>query len=144
MKRHSLTTLTRATCAMILVVGAGCMDRQKIETAADLAGALQREGLDYATQVPAALPKMRAGRIDEGISLQGDGLSVDIIRIEDERTYKAFRGMGALLGVAEATAGQRLPQRPDLYSHQPFVIVVREEPNPGQIQKALNAIFGSQ
>lgn len=87
---------------------------------------------------------MKHGRIDEGITVKSDRLSVDIVRIEDERTYKAFLGMGALLGVAEAKAGQRLPKRPDLYSRRPFVIIVREEPAPGQVKQILEAVLGSQ
>jgi len=128
----------------LLLFLCGCTGMEKIDTAADLAAALQRGGLDYATQGPAKLPKMKYGRIDEGITLAGDGLSVDIVRIEDERTYKAFLGAGAILGAAEAKTGQRLPQRPDLYSKSPFVIIVREEPSPGEVKQILEAVLGSE
>jgi hypothetical protein len=126
------------------VVFAGCERVAKPQTAAELAAALQRQGISVANQAPAALPKMRYGRIEEGVTLTGDNLSVDIIRIEDERTYKAFLGMGTLLAVAEQKTGERLPQRPEIYSQKPFVIVVRQEPTPGQVKRALDAVLGSQ
>jgi hypothetical protein len=129
---------------ILFLLVCGCTGMEKIETATDLAAALQRGGLDYATREPAKLPKMQYGRIDEGITLAGDGLSVDIVRIEDERTYKAFLGAGAILGVAEAKTGQRLPERPDLYSKGPFVIIVREEPSPGEVKQVLDAVLGSE
>ena len=133
-----------AASAFVLFAVCGCTSPEKIETAADLAAALQREGLHYATQEPAKLPKMKYGRIDEGITLKADGLSVDIVRIEDERTYKAFLGVGAIIGAAEAKTGQRLPKRPDLYSRRPFVVIVREEPNPGEVKQILEAVLGTE
>ena len=126
------------------VVFAGCEGAQKPQSAADLAAALQRQGVTVANQAPAKLPKMQYGRIEEGITLTGENLSVDIIQIEDERTYKAFLGMGAILAVAEQKTGERLPQRPDIYSQKPFVIVVRREPTPGQVKQALEAVLGPQ
>lgn len=121
-----------------------CSGRPRLTTASDVAAALQTEGLPFTSQAAASLPKMRYGRIDEGLTLRGENLSVDIIRIEDERTYKAFLGMGALLGAAEAKTGDRLPGRPDLFTYRPFVIVVRSEPKPGMVRSALKAVLGEE
>jgi len=143
MKEHRFYVCITASAILVLLFG-GCTRAERIETAGDLAKALQREGLAYATQEPASLPDMKYGRIDEGVTLAASGLSVDIIRIEDKRTYKAFLGMGALLVAAERKTGERLPGRPDIYSRRPFIVVVREEPNPGDVKRALNAVLGSE
>jgi len=144
MSHSAASAIVGAAALLTLLVLGGCASSQKPQTAAELAAALQRHGITVVEQKPAALPKMQYGRIEEGITLTGENLSVDIIRIEDERTYKAFVGMGAVLGAAERKTGERLPLRPDIYSQKPFVIVVRQEPTPGQVKQALDAVLGGQ
>jgi hypothetical protein len=82
------------------------------------------------------------GKVDEAIALKGENLWVEILRIEDERTYKLFMGMGLFLFAVEKEVGKDLPDMPaNMISKKPFVIVVRQEPEKGAIKEALNRIF---
>lgn len=47
--------------------------------------------------------------IDEAIALTGDNLRVEIFRIEHKRTYKAFTGVGVLIGGIKGAAKKRVP-----------------------------------
>lgn len=117
----------------------GCS--RPINTCSDLAGALRRDGVPWETSEPIEMKGMAYAKIDECVALTGEMLHVEIFRITDRRTFDNFGRAAVLLGAAEFKSGQRLPGRPDLFSHEPFVIVVRMEPEKGLVQTALNDIF---
>ena len=123
--------------AMVALAGCG----SSIETANELAEALVKEGIEYDSIEKVRTFRSKYAKIEEAIALKGDNLHVEIFRIEDRRTYKAFAGSVLLLAVAEKETGQRLPGRPSLYSKQPFVIVVRQEPEVGVVKRALENIL---
>ena len=122
-------------CAVVFILGCGT----KIDTAEKLAVALKRQGVNYQTieQVDAKHPK-----VDEAIAIKGANLWVEILRIEDEKTYKLFMGMGLFLFAVEKKVEKDLPDMPvNMLSKKPFVIVIRQEPEEGAIKEALNRIF---
>ena len=108
----------------VMVLGAGC--GRGVDTANGLATALKRNGIEYQVIEPVDFDDFSHAKIDEAIALKGDNLWVEILRIEDEKTYKLFVVSWLLLGAAETKVQQRLPGRPDIYSKRPFVIIIRK------------------
>jgi hypothetical protein len=121
---------------------AGCGFTPKPARATDVAQALQARGFSNAEQQPAEVPQLRYGHIDEAVALRGENLWIEILRIEDERTFKVLTDAGVLLLAVEVATEQPIPEKPELYAYQPFAIVVRNEPEPGQTEAALRQIFG--
>ena len=117
---------------------AACQPGARIDTAADLGAALQKEGVAYTTTQELPTPTGRHFRFDEGIALVGDKLWVEIMRIEDKRVFDLAKTASVLLTLAEASVGKKFPGKPEVYTRQPFVIVVREEPTKGQVAQALD------
>lgn len=125
----------------MLVVGisamAGCSTAPKIETAGDLVAQLQTAGVQFDSQEPAPMPKGEYFRFDEGLRLKGQDLFLDVLRIEDERVFGIAKSAGAILAVAEASAGQHIPDNPEVFARRPFVIVIRQQPEGSSIQATL-------
>ncbi len=124
------------------ILALGCSSTAPITTAQDLAAALQRQGIQYQNLETSDMPaNMRHAQIDEALVMTGDALRVDILRIEDERTFNMMRASVVLLGAAEAKVGKPLPGRPDVFEKAPFVVVVRQEPQAGAVRAALDKIW---
>ena len=49
--------------------------------------------------------------------------------------------MGVFLGAVEVKTGQPLPGKPDMFVRKPFIIIVRQEPEKGQVKAALKRVF---
>ena len=138
-KRISIVTPLVIINIFAIVSLASC--GSSVETANELAEALEKEGIEYDSIEKVGTFRSKYAKIEEAIALKGDNLNVEIYRIEDRRTYKAFCGSVLLLAVAEKKTGQRLPGRPSLYPKKPFVIVVRQEPEAGVVKRALENIL---
>ncbi len=126
----------------VMILGVGC--GKGVNTANGLATALKRNGIEYQVIEPVDSNEFRYAKIDEAIALKGDNLWVEILRIEDEKTYKLFVVSWLLMGAAETKVQQRLPGRPDIYSKRPFVIIVRKEPQKGHVKEVLKRILPEQ
>ncbi len=126
----------------VMILGVGC--GRGVDTANGLATALKRNGIEYRVIEPVDSNEFRYAKIDEAIALKGDNLWVEILRVEDEGTYKLFVASWLLLGAAETKAQQRLPGRPDIYSKRPFIIIVRKEPQKGGVREVLKRILPEQ
>ncbi|MFC1739318.1 hypothetical protein ACFL1G_09760 [Planctomycetota bacterium] len=137
-RKKEFLLVTMAGLLSCVLSGCG----KDIETVEELAEELKKEGMQYTSIERKSAPGLKYGRIDEAFVLQGEELNVEIYRIEDRRTYKAFAGVALLLAVAERKTGEPLPDKPKLYSKKPFVIVVRREPETGCIKDVLDNIFG--
>jgi hypothetical protein len=116
----------------------GCDTKPTINNVTDLADALEARGLQVQSREQLPMPKGRHFRFDEGIGLNGPDLRVELIRIDDPKVYKIAVGAGVILALAETEAEQRIPGRPNAYYSQPYWIIVRQEPEPGVVQAALN------
>ena len=125
-----------------MILGVGC--GKGVNTANGLATALKRNGIEYQVIEPVDSNEFRYAKIDEAIALKGDNLWVEILRIEDEKTYKLFVVSWLLMGAAETKVQQRLPGRPDIYSKRPFVIIIRQEPQKGHVKEVLKKILPEQ
>jgi len=120
---------------------AGCASTPPIETAADLAQALKDAGVAYDTAEPFDFSGLSPARIDEGLGLTGKDLEVAILRITDERTYKQAANAAFLLAVVKDRAPNLPAPPPDLYLSKPFAVVIRLEPQAGQVRAALKKIL---
>jgi len=112
-----------------------------METASDVAAALKKEGIDYTTISPTDTSKLKGVTIDEALVMTNDSLNVEILRIEREKHFKIFAGLGIFLAAAEVQARQPLPGTPDLFTRRPFIVIIRQEPKKGQVRAALKKIF---
>lgn len=112
-----------------------------METVDDVVAALEKEGVQYTATSPANTSKLRRVKIDEAIVVTSDTLNVEILRIEREKHFKIFAGMGILLAAAEVQARKAFAGKPDLFARRPFIIIIRQEPRKGQVRAALERIF---
>ncbi len=126
-----------ALAAMLALVLAGCTMTPPINTADDLAAALQRNGVAYATTEPVDVHSIPIAKIDEGLTLTGENLNVTILRITDPRTYKIATSATFILGFVKSAAADMPQQPPDVYLSKPFVVIIRTEPVKGGVRTAL-------
>lgn len=119
----------------------GCGAAPNITNASALISELQRAGIQVDSQGPAPTPTGSHFRFDEGIRVQGPDLFADVLRIEDRRVFDIARSAGRLLVVAEAAAGQPIPERPEVYSRHPFVVVIRQQPEGQMLEKTLAKVL---
>ena len=82
-------------CIVIAASIAACQGVPKIETASALVSALQQRGVPFTSQEPAPIPQGDKFRFDEGITLKGANLWVDVLRISDRRVF----GWNAVLDI---------------------------------------------
>ena len=128
---------------LVLVITAGCAKDNGAQTADELASALERNGVTYHVKKPISTSNLRYATIDEAVALEGDNLRIEIFRIEDQRTYEMFAGSAIMLKAVEREADQAIPGLPpSTFSRKPFVIIIRQEPEQGQVRQALTRIFG--
>jgi len=114
--------------------GCGLLERfLPIENADDLAAALKRRGVAYTETEPLDFSGMRFAKIEEGLRLKGEKLTVEILRIEDNRTFEMAVGAGFLMSLFGSSEETKSLDPPESVVRRPFVVVVRQEPNPGQV-----------
>ncbi len=127
-----------ALCGFLLNA---CMPSPPPSTASDLAQALRGKGLAYNDTVSLPKPQGKHLRFDEAIGLTGPEYVVELIRIEDKRVFDIAAQASGLLTLTEAKIGQELPGKPEIYTRQPFIVIVRKEPAPGTVLDILNRIL---
>ena len=127
--------------SLLVAVVAGCAIQPKIETADDLADALKRKGVVFVSNESIEVPNLPFGRIDEGLSLTGENLQVEILRITDDRTYSVATGAASILLLVKAKAPEMPAQAPDVYLSKPFAVIIRAEPTEGAVRTALEKII---
>lgn len=132
--RYALTILALAALA-------GCALKPKIESASDLADALEKEGFAAQTREPIDVSDIRYAKIDEAFSMRGDGLAVDILQITDARTYDVLTSASALLTAIGGKMDSTALTPPEIVARQPFVVVIREEPEAGSVRAAVEDLL---
>jgi hypothetical protein len=138
---RTMRTTFIITSISVTVAFLGCSTGYSLETAQDLANALAAEGIAYDATEPLDPPPLPRGRIDEILALNGEGLRVEIMRVEDRRIFDIAKSAVGLLVLGEAVAGQKFKGRPDVVSRYPFAVVIRGEPEPGMVRDALSRIL---
>jgi hypothetical protein len=110
--------------------GCGQRDEPSVER---LAAALRAHGVSYDVSETAALTGIRG----EGLRLTGRGLAVDLYCIEDEAERQALVSAAERLAAAPAQDANAPALK--CYVRKPFVVIVRREPEEGQVAAALSA-----
>ncbi|NUM56260.1 MAG: hypothetical protein HUU46_21685 [Candidatus Hydrogenedentes bacterium] len=129
--------LVAATFVSAVVMLPACTSAPPIKVADDLVAYLRSEGVSIETLEPAPKPEGNYFRFDEGVRAKGPELFLDILRIEDRRVFDIAKSAGKLLVVAEAVAGQPIPDNPIVFARHPFVVVIREEPAGANLEATL-------
>lgn len=124
-----------------LILVTACNTLAPIETVEDLAKALKNNGIAYDATTPLDFSGMPFAQVDEGVRITGNGLHVELLRVEDDRTFKVVSGAGALLGVLDKTLKDTPVNPPEVIARDPFVVVVRSEPGPGQVRRVLDRVL---
>ena len=134
---YSFVVVTVAGCLVL----SACSPLKPIESVEDLALALKNGGIAYQTLEPIDFSSMRFAKIDEGLSLRGESVRIDILRIEDERTFKVMVGAGNLLTGLGDLLENEAAGPPDTYVRRPFAVIIREEPRPGEVREILSRLL---
>ncbi len=134
-------TMSTAVGFLAVLNIAACTSAPRILVADDLVAELRNAGVPIETQEPAPMPNGSHFRFDEGIRIKGQGLFVDILRIEDRRVFDIAKSAGRLLVVAEAVAGQPIPDNPSVFARHPFVVIIREQPEGLALEHTLAKIL---
>lgn len=130
MRREALPVML----AICIAAALGC-GRHGPQTSAELVAALKAEGVAYDVAETTALPTIRS----DGLRLKGDSLDVEVLRIEKEGELRAAVAAVALVTGLEGE-GVGAPELQS-YVFKPFLIIVRREPQEGQVGEALKRIF---
>lgn len=130
---------TAITIAALVL--SACALQPRIETAADLAAALKRNGVAFTEAQPESFGEMRYAKIDEGLTLTGENLHINILRISDPRAYKVTTSATFILGLVKNVAPEMQQQPPEIYLSEPFAVVIRAEPAEGHVRAALEKII---
>ena len=112
-----------------------------LSTADRLAKALKAKGLDYRETTPVDLAQWQSAEVDEGLTLLGDSLRVDVLRIEDIDSFQAAQR--ASMRLTDFQGGVRLDivEPIEIYARWPYVVVVRQEPDRGQVLAILQEVL---
>jgi hypothetical protein len=101
----------------------------------ELAVALRERGLRYTVSETAALPGVEG----DGLRLTGEGLSVELFRIEDDKQLQLAARAATLAAERQRERTRSQPLR--RHVRGPFLIITRQEPTEGQVVSALGAIL---
>lgn len=122
-----------AAASAIALLVAACTMSPKIQTVDDFVTALLEEGVAIDSLEPAPMPQGQHFRFDEGVTGKSEDLWIDILRISDRKVFDIAKSASGLLVVAEAAAGQEIPGKPEVYARYPFVVIVRLQPEGGNV-----------
>jgi hypothetical protein len=132
-----MRALSLTLCAVFI---AGCVAQPNVETAADLADAIEDAGYAIDSRTAIDFSGMQHARIDEGYTLRGDGLLVEVLRISDARTFDLMTSASALLTAIGAKTESEALTPPDIVQRRPFVVVIRQEPEQGGIRQTVERV----
>jgi hypothetical protein len=137
---------TAAVAIAGILVFSGC-SFFGISSAEKLATALRSKGVTYrtATKVPVKANRNAATgqnmKINEALDLRGEDFYAEIMRISDKHSFEKFRP-ALEMSLAMIEMGYKKPAGSiAAYLKYPFVIVVINEPESGDVYSALKKIF---
>lgn len=135
--------MKRLLCTVIgTALLAGCGG--SIETSADVANALKKHGIPV-EQVTGFKPPKISRIVDDAVTVEGEGLSLEIIRIENEKFFKtAALALSMRRGMEERVEGDPEEELSDSFVRQPFIVMVMKEPEPGAVRAALEKVFPAE
>lgn len=136
------TIFSRRHLALLgLISVTACNPLTRIETVDDLAKALKNKGVSYDSATPLDVSGIAFAQIEEGVRITGNGLHVELLRVEDDRTFKVVSGASALLKFLDESLGDAPVNPPDVIARDPFVVIIQAEPEPGQVRRVLEQLL---
>lgn len=140
MERWSEHRTAGAVLAAVLITW-GCGPGRPVDSAEALADALKAHGLRFDALEGIDLTSMQYAKIEEGVGLRGERLAVDILRIEDDRTFELAQEAWLLRAHQQAGASPGTAGQPVVFLAKPYVIVIRDEPESGYVLNAVRKVF---
>ena len=105
-----------------------------------MADVLIERGLKVDTRTPLDFSDMRFAKVNEGLSLRGKHTTIEILRIEDRRTYNIFKSAQFLLGLLDEKLQEEAVHPPVIVSGKPFIVIIRRAENPEQVEDKLRKL----
>ncbi len=137
-------SLLRHVALLGLGLTIACAAPPPIETVEDLTKALENNGITFDSATRVDLSGMGFAQVDEGVRLTGDGVHVELLRVEDEGTFKIVSSLGGLLKALNDKLGEAPLHPPDVIARYPFVVVVRKEPDTGRIRRIVDRVLPAE
>jgi len=124
-----------------LVSLTACAMPPRIKTLDDLTNALKNNGIQYDSETSLDFSGMAFAHVDEGVRITGNGLHVELLRVEDDRTFQIVTGASAFLEKISQSVEDLPLDPPEVIARDPFVVVIRMEPEPGQLRRVLDRLL---
>lgn len=141
--KYYVRAVALGICGILIFSGCSLFG---ISTAEKLAAALRSKGVTYrtATKVPIKANRNATGeslKVNEDLELKGEDFQAEIMRINDKRSYEKFKPALEMTLAMIEMGYKRPPASVPAYLKYPFVIVVINEPESGDVYTALKKIF---
>jgi hypothetical protein len=122
----------------VLLLGCGSADG--INTVAKLADAMKTEGLALTSSGELERPRIKPKRvIEEALWFEGEGMSIEVFRVEEEKWFKtAAVGLTLRRGFEPEDSENALV---DVFVRHPFLVAVLEEPEQYMVREAFNRAY---
>jgi hypothetical protein len=111
----------------------GCGEKKPGMTPEELVSVLRTAGIRYDVCESTALASISA----PGLRMRGDSLDVEIYQVVDEEDLARAEQIARQAAAALASSAGRTTMRS--YVHDDLLIIVRQEPEPGMVGRALPA-----
>jgi hypothetical protein len=118
----------------------GCSPGPGINNVTELADAMKEEGVVWISSGKLERPRIRPKiAVEEGFWFEGEGLSIEVFRVEEERWFKtAAVALTMRSGFEPEDSENALV---DALARHPFLVAVVEEPEPGIVRAAFNRAY---
>jgi hypothetical protein len=110
-------------------------------TAEELAEVLRAHGIPYDSATQIADGRWTFTEIDDALTLTGEGTHVEILRIDDAETFEAAERASSRFASFQGGIVLNPQKVTRVFTRRPFVVVIREEPMPGQIVAILEEVL---
>jgi hypothetical protein len=126
--------------AALAAVLLGCGSDRGIDTVARLADAMKKEGVAWSSSGELERPRIKPkSAVEEGFWFEGEGLSIEVFRVEEERWFKtAAVALTMRRGFEPEDSENALV---DAFARHPFLVAVIEEPQQYMVREAFNRAY---
>lgn len=104
---------------------------------------MRKEGLAWSSSGELERPRIKPrSAVEEGFWFEGEGLSIEVFRVEDEKWFKtAAVALTLRRGLEPEDSENALV---DAFARRPFLVAVIEEPEPHVVREAFNRAYPSK
>lgn len=121
----------------------GCSPGPGINNVTELADAIKEEGVVWISSGELERPRIKPkSAVEEGFWFEGEGLSIEMFRVEEEKWFKtAAVALTLRRGVEPEDSENALV---DALARHPFLVAVIEEPEQHMVREAFNRAYPSR